>query len=973
MKNTSKILALVLVLMTVLMSLSVLNVSAANITGGVELYFKPNSNWLQKGDNADPWFAAYFFNSSTNKWVAAEPVGDGVYKVTAPTGTWTNVIFCRMNGTKKGTLDWSAKYNQTADLVFNGTANFYTVKENTWDKGGGTWSTYGGKCEHANLGPAATCTTPQECLDCKDPVVSELGHTYNSAHLCTRCNEQATFTVAGSGVHLGTEWDTGNTANDMTYADGVYTKVYTNVAAGSYAFKVVRDHDWGTAYPDADKTYTVATAGSTVTITLTGTTVDVKVEAPHVCEFSDPTCTEPGKCSCGETQGEPTGHKIEGRACANGCGLSLDSLSFWRSSEETYTVNGLNILYNGAGNAYSCVGSADVVLFATGHNTLTITITNNGSADSRVRVDVQGENWIGTSDTNSKQGHSVLNVDATGGDVWTDHDWGGSVVTVPAGESVTLTITYDESTERGKVANLVLFVDSGRGDEATYNSDITLSDITFSTVVPHVHEYVEGKCECGEEDPNYVPPHVNTLVVGDTNKIVVSGDYVNDYNLPIEWVPFVAEENGFYTFTGSNGALAFIFTPEYGLVSATGAANLEAGNYIICLGNGLVGEFNVAVTKSAWVNALAVGAGNKILITDAQDNGYGYYITWVTFEVTEKANYTFTGEGILALVYDSAYAAVTGTELEPGTYNICVAFMAPATTGVASVDVTKTPLSDEPVVTPTDPALQVGENTVTIDGTTTNYIGNAVAWLTFTPEASGTYTFASEELTAYIYAEKNMGATALGTGVADLEAGVTYYVLVGKGGVTGDFVVTVSAGGVVVAPNTIVVGENHYVISDALYAVGFEFLEITVTEPGVYKVSGGAPMKVYLFTLPNVDLGTAGAGAFGWNVDAMAEDGFADYFYVTLPEAGTYWFGVNYEYVTDVREFDITIELHTEHEYVEGKCECGAEDPDYAPEQPGGDEPTDEPTTPAPELTLWDKIVAFFKRILAMILGFFKK
>ena len=23
---------------------------------------------------------------------------------------------------------------------------------------------------------------------------------------------------------------------------------------------------------------------------------------------------------------------------------------------------------------------------------------------------------------------------------------------------------------------------------------------------PHEHEFVEGKCECGEEDPNYVPP-----------------------------------------------------------------------------------------------------------------------------------------------------------------------------------------------------------------------------------------------------------------------------------------------------------------------------------------------------------------------------------------------------------------------------------------------------------------------------------
>ena len=30
----------------------------------------------------------------------------------------------------------------------------------------------------------------------------------------------------------------------------------------------------------------------------------------------------------------------------------------------------------------------------------------------------------------------------------------------------------------------------------------------------HEHNYVEGKCECGETDPNYVPPHVHIFVEG---------------------------------------------------------------------------------------------------------------------------------------------------------------------------------------------------------------------------------------------------------------------------------------------------------------------------------------------------------------------------------------------------------------------------------------------------------------------------
>ena len=309
MKNTRKLLVALVLVMTILMTMAmaVIPASAAKISGGTKLYLVPSSNWNQ--DNAR--FAAYFFGDG-DAWVSMTKVAgeSNLYEVTSPVGkNFTNVIFCRMNPSNS-TNGWGStqKWNQTADLTYNGTSNCYTVKEGTWDKGGGTWSTYGSTCAHANVGPAATCTTAQLCSDCGDPVASALGHTYNSSHLCTRCNEQAPFTVAGSGAHMGTEWAPENAANDMTYADGVYTKVYTNVAAGSYALKVARDHDWGTAYPSADKAYTVATSGSTVTVTLKGTTVTVTVEAPHVHSWSDATCTNPQKCACGETQGEALGH-----------------------------------------------------------------------------------------------------------------------------------------------------------------------------------------------------------------------------------------------------------------------------------------------------------------------------------------------------------------------------------------------------------------------------------------------------------------------------------------------------------------------------------------------------------------------------------------------------------------------------------------------------------------------------------------
>lgn len=115
----------------------VISMSAADITAGTKLYLTPNTNW--KTDNAR--YAAYFFGSNGDAWVGMTAVAGetDLYEAISPSNSYTNVIFCRMN---PGTSDnnWNNKWNQTADLTFDGTRNHYTVKEGTWDKGGGTWS-----------------------------------------------------------------------------------------------------------------------------------------------------------------------------------------------------------------------------------------------------------------------------------------------------------------------------------------------------------------------------------------------------------------------------------------------------------------------------------------------------------------------------------------------------------------------------------------------------------------------------------------------------------------------------------------------------------------------------------------------------------------------------------------------------------------------------------------------------------------
>ena len=1172
MRNTRKILVALVIVLAMMMSVATLFASAADQPE--TLYLTPNANWKQSNAR----FAAYFFGNGET-WVSmTDADGDGVYEVKVPTDkVYPNVIFCRMNPSASAN-NWNNKWNQTADLTIpTSGANHYTVKEGTWDSGGGTWATYGSTCLHTNLSDEATCTTAQTCLDCGDPVVSALGHSFDSAHLCTRCGEQATFTVAGSGAHLGTEWDTGNTANDMTYADGTYTKVYTNVAAGSYEFKVVRDHGWGTAYPSANKTYTVATTGSTVTITLKGTTVNVVVEAPHVhsyfypcdpvcqecyevsnpdakhdvvhVEAKAPTCYENGNveywyCSyCGtawtdEAQTQLTNMMSVVLPMAHGEAKHVEAVAptcyedgnieywyceacgqAWLDADCTLNTNLLAVVLPMAhgeakhveAKAASCYEEGNIeywyceacgqawldeactlntnlksVILPMAHGEAkhveakAATCTENGNIEYWL-CEACGQAWLDeacTLNTNvlavvlpaahtfadgkcSVCGEADPDYEAPGTpDEETEHTFTSDLVAVPEADKDVLpegtkyvndyftivgkvTIRWSESkgvyaveldkksnggiefTVTGNSTIVVSFASTGGSNlsliglvdangtaivpaegveevtgtgfiTVTYNvgagtykvvnpsteRNTRVNSVSVAPAAevepPHEHVFVDGKCECGETDPNYVPPHVNTLVVGDTNKIVVSGNFVNAYNLPIEWVPFVADENAFYSFVGDNGALAMIFSADGTalLCGGTGKANLEAGNYLICVGNGVVGEFNVAVTKSAWDNTLALGA-NKLLITDALSNDYGYYIVWAPFEVTEKANYTFTGEGILALVYDSAYAAVTGTELDVGTYYVCVAFLTPATTGVATVNVEKTAIGGGDVVEPELPALNLGDNTVTIDGSVVNLTGSAIAWLEFVVAEDGIYTVSSADLNCYIYSEMNLASAEAclckWTGTAELTAG-TYYVCVGKDGVTGEFTVKAEKLGDDVelpAVNTLVLGDNVYVLNQALKDIGYEFLYFTADKDGIYTFTGIDELIFFIWPdYPN-QATVPDTAPYIWNIDPVTAD-LLDSVEVELT-AGTYLVG--FKTVTDdgsvntpVGEYPISVTFAEKTE--DPGQQPGGDEPD--PEQPGGEQPGGDEPQEEPELTLFQKILKAITDFFAKIGEFFK-
>ena len=104
----------------------------------------------------------------------------------------------------------------------------------------------------------------------------------------------ATWTVAGQPAVLFGDptWQPGNTANDMTLVNGLYTWTKENVElpAGNILFKVVKNHSWGTAYPSENFSHNVEKAGPyNVTITFNETTHEIKCVTEPVGALADNT------------------------------------------------------------------------------------------------------------------------------------------------------------------------------------------------------------------------------------------------------------------------------------------------------------------------------------------------------------------------------------------------------------------------------------------------------------------------------------------------------------------------------------------------------------------------------------------------------------------------------------------------------------------------------------------------------------
>ena len=183
--------------------LTTFTASAADFTSGAKLYLKPNSNWISDGAR----FAAYFFykdskgNESNQLWASMNSIGSGIYEVVAPKSedsnvTFNFVIFCRMKGSV-ATNDWSNKWNQSGDLVYDGCKDLFTISSGLWDGFTTTWSKYNPECFVTGNG------------------------------------------TSGNPWCGGKSWDTTNSKMD---ANGSIK--FSKVPTGVYEFKVVYGCDW---------------------------------------------------------------------------------------------------------------------------------------------------------------------------------------------------------------------------------------------------------------------------------------------------------------------------------------------------------------------------------------------------------------------------------------------------------------------------------------------------------------------------------------------------------------------------------------------------------------------------------------------------------------------------------------------------------------------------------------------------------
>ena len=856
-----------------------------------------------------------------------------------------------------------------------------------------------------------------------------------------------TWTVAGVKALCGTEWDIANKNNDMTYdsATDSYVKVYENVKAGTYQFKCAKDHKWDVSYGNGSANYNlkVDKDGSTVTITLKGTTVTAKVEAPacdHKYEVTSATvtCLTGGNrtwtCSvCGDSYTEEKldalGHSYD----ANGQCVRCDATTTFIRVYVNNAAKWANVYcYTWDTNPYVAWPGAQMAIDeATGYyyydipeNFVNVIFNNGGSTQS--------------ADLKTPTGKAVVYNNST--KAWSElHTCSFSDATC----------TEPAKCECGKTQGEAL---GHTWDNATCEAPKTCSVCKVTEGEALGHNYVEGVCSaCNAPDPDYVAPEKPeesdkvTYVFNSDDLTAFDGDKAKGEEL-------VVGTNDFFTLifatNSKTQADSKIFDDGNSFtqrLSFNGNSKVDGGYFTRTI------KFttNGPATITIWWNCGADGRNIEIYTWDGENDPVailssptdtvksGLYVT--TFEIEAAGTYYLGHAAGTSYFYKVALTQAPDVCQHEFEENI---FFHPELvaadcchTGVAVFEcihcdyyyTEETPADPEAHGFWGDREVITEANCVTkTNGLEKVYCANGCGQYNevevlysevhnwdVQKETYATCTEAGEyyavctlcgEVDSYSVEANghyNWFLTCGQTGEC-MECGVeftkdhSWYVSCTEAAFCTDcFTEGAAAPGHTYVLDVCLVcydikpsyqiGENAITNGTANGAFGM----FVVEEAGTYWVVSNNGSIACIFTTP------VGLGA-DFSIAADGTLGASWYVFSIMPvelQPGLYY-AAGY----GIGDYTLTIMRHDEHTFVEGKCACGAVDPDYVPphehsfvegkcecgevdpnytkpEQPAPEQPAPEqpaPEQPAPERSLFEKIMQTINELIAKITAWFK-
>lgn len=179
-----------------------------------KVYLVPTTDW----GSSSAWFAAYFYEGSNSTWVKMDyDSATSSYYCSKPTGTYSNVIFCRMNPAKTD-LSWDSKWNQTGDLTIPSDKDTFAVDSVTqWAEPTKSWQD---NLSGSYSGGSLSAAINSEAVT--DPVPPTVTITPSNGDISLSGSIKVTFTdgndtISSASVEInGTSYDMGTKAGTFS-------------------------------------------------------------------------------------------------------------------------------------------------------------------------------------------------------------------------------------------------------------------------------------------------------------------------------------------------------------------------------------------------------------------------------------------------------------------------------------------------------------------------------------------------------------------------------------------------------------------------------------------------------------------------------------------------------------------------------------------------------------------------------------